>query len=126
VTRGWFNMACWNGLSNEQQQRLIEVGNLPINYTPEGECQNGASLCIETQDDKAPGPRFYCTPCAVDFLTSGLLKDAINLTASFAAACAKYQDDDGDVTDLKRYDEMKSDFGEDALDLVEAIAAAFT
>ena len=69
VRRGWWNMACWNGLSFEQQRRLIEVGNLPIDYEPEGEfCDEGATVCIETQHDKAPGPRFYCTKCAIAFL----------------------------------------------------------
>lgn len=61
-------MACWNGLSREQQRRLIEVGNLPIDYQPEGTCQNPARVCIETQDDEAPGPRFYCTDCAIGYL----------------------------------------------------------
>jgi hypothetical protein len=68
--RGWWNMACWNGLSHAQQRRLIEHGNLPIDYRPEGECQRGAEVCIETQDDAAPGPRFYCRPCAIAYLLS--------------------------------------------------------
>lgn len=64
----WWGMTCWNGLSADQQRRLIEVGNLPIDYRPEGECPNGAELCIETMHDKAPGPRFYCRPCAIVYL----------------------------------------------------------
>lgn len=68
MTRGWWNMACWNGLSHDQQRRLIEVGNLPIDYQPEGDCPNGAEVCIETMHDEASGPRFYCVPCAIAFL----------------------------------------------------------
>lgn len=66
---GWWNMACWNGLSAAQQRRLIEVGNLPIDYQPEGECARPASVCVETQTDEAPGPRFYCTECGIEYLT---------------------------------------------------------
>lgn len=67
--RGWFRMACWNGLSDAQQTRLIEDGNLPIGYEPEGsECHNGATIAVETAFDKAPGPRFYCVPCALKYL----------------------------------------------------------
>jgi hypothetical protein len=66
--RGWWNMRCWNGLSADQQRRLIEVGNLPFGYEPGGTCQRGAAIAIETQDDEAPGPRFYCGPCAHDYL----------------------------------------------------------
>lgn len=65
---GWWGMACWNGLSDEQQRRLIEHGNLPINYRPQGQCPNGAEVAIETEDDTAPGPRFYCRACAVAHL----------------------------------------------------------
>ena len=68
LQRGWWGMACWNGLSQEQQRRLIEVGTLPIFYKPEGTCPNGAELCIETEHDEAPGPRFYCRRCAITFL----------------------------------------------------------
>jgi hypothetical protein len=66
--RGWWDMACWNGLSTEQQTRLVLVGNLPIDYQPEGECQAGATCAIETEHDTAPGPRFYCTACAIAYL----------------------------------------------------------
>lgn len=68
MTRGWWGMACWNGLSAEQQKRLVVVGNLPIDYRPEGECGNGAAVAIETEHDAAPGPRFYCAPCAVAYI----------------------------------------------------------
>jgi hypothetical protein len=67
--RGWWNMVCWNGLSADQQTRLVEVGNLPMGYRPEGtDCPNGAQVAIETEDDSAPGPRFYCYPCAIAYL----------------------------------------------------------
>ena len=66
--RGYWGMPCWNGLSAAQQQRLIEVGNLPIGYRPEGECQNGAELEVTTMYDVAPGPRFFCLSCAVKYL----------------------------------------------------------
>lgn len=66
--RGWWNMTCWNGLSTEQQHRLLLVGNLPIDYQPEGWCPNGAQVCIETEHDYAPGPRFYCRACAIRYL----------------------------------------------------------
>lgn len=66
---GWWNMICWNGLSLEQQDTLITVGTLSIVYVPEGECENPAEVCIETRDDRAPGPRFYCKPCAIEYLS---------------------------------------------------------
>lgn len=62
---GWWNMTCWNGLSDAQQQRLIRVGNLPMGYVPEGECTNGAEVAIECEIDEVSGPRFYCAPCGV-------------------------------------------------------------
>lgn len=70
---GWFGMVCWNGLSAEQQKRLIEVGNLPIDYRKDcnGWCRNGATVAVETQHDQAPGPRMYCRECAVRFLIVG-------------------------------------------------------
>ena len=67
----WFDLACWNGLSPAQQRRLIEVGNLPILYHPEGgkdACHNGAEVAIELDHDEAPGPRFYCLDCAIGYL----------------------------------------------------------
>jgi hypothetical protein len=68
MTRGWWNMACWNGLSTFQQTVLVEVGTLRLGYVPMGTCNNGASVGIECQDDEAPGPRFYCVPCAIAYL----------------------------------------------------------
>lgn len=85
--RGWWNMACFNGLSADQQARLIEHGNLPWGYEPEGTCENGAEVGIETAEDTAPGPRFYCLPCAVQHLSARLMKDQQQGTdwPSFAA-----------------------------------------
>lgn len=65
----WWDMSCWNGLSSDQQRRLLAAGNLPIGYRPEGECPNGAEVGIETEHDIAPGPRFYCRSCAIAFLS---------------------------------------------------------
>ena len=62
-------MACWNGLSADQQARLLEWGNLPLGYREEGTCPNPAEVAIETMHDSAPGPRFYCVPCALEYLT---------------------------------------------------------
>lgn len=69
--RRWWGLACFNGLSAEQQERLLKVGVLPFGYEPEGgplACQNGAQVAIETEEDTTPGPRFYCWPCALRYL----------------------------------------------------------
>jgi len=68
--RGFWGMPCWNGLSEEQQQQLLDVGTLEIGYRAEGWCKNGANLCIETEDDKAPGPRFLCWVCAIMYVNN--------------------------------------------------------
>lgn len=69
MRHGYWGMVCWNALSEAQQERLIVRGNLEIGYRAEGTaCDRDAELCIETQYDKAPGPRFYCIPCAIEFL----------------------------------------------------------
>jgi hypothetical protein len=67
-------MACWNGLSKGQQYLLIHRGVLPVGrWAPEGgSCTNGAEVCIETMYDETPGPRFYCRPCAIEYLRSQL------------------------------------------------------
>lgn len=70
-------MACWEGLSADQQTRLIEWGNLPIDYRPEGNCPNGAVLEITTMHDKAPGPRFYCLGCAIKYLRGMAVAEAV-------------------------------------------------
>ena len=64
----WWDMCGWNGLSPDQQHRLILVGNLPWGYAAEGKCPNGAEVAIECEDDAAPGPRFYCLDCAIGYL----------------------------------------------------------
>jgi hypothetical protein len=62
-------MTCWNGLAEAQQRRLIERGNLEIFSSAEGQgCKSGAKVAIEMCDDEAPGPRFYCLPCAIEEL----------------------------------------------------------
>jgi len=68
--RGLWGMYCWNGLSAEQQRRLVIWGNLPFLYEPGGTCPNGAQVEIFTEWDQSPGPRFYCVTCAVEFLMS--------------------------------------------------------
>jgi hypothetical protein len=62
-------MPCFNGLSPAQQTRLVEWGNLPIGYRPEGTCPFGAEVGIETTEDTTPGPRFYCLTCGIEYLT---------------------------------------------------------
>lgn len=68
--RGWFGMACWNGLSAEQQQMLIDKGVLYAGrWAPEGgTCDKGAEVEVTTRWDAAPGPRFLCTACAIKYL----------------------------------------------------------
>lgn len=67
--RGWYGMACFNGLSEEQQRFVVEEGYLPFGYRPEGtRCLNGAQVMIETMWDEKPGPRAYCTGCAIEYL----------------------------------------------------------
>lgn len=63
-------MACWNGLSMDQQIRLLTIGNLPLGYLPAGVCRSGAEVEVATMFDIAPGPRFYCRPCAIVYLQS--------------------------------------------------------
>jgi hypothetical protein len=69
--KGYWDMHCWNALSARQQRELIERGGLDFGFVPEAEdgCPRPASLEITCIDDPAPGPRFYCTPCAIDYLS---------------------------------------------------------
>jgi hypothetical protein len=71
MTHGIWGMACFNGLSADQQRFVVEEGYLPFGYKPEGTCKRGAEIGIETWDDTKPGPRFYCRPCAIAFLEAG-------------------------------------------------------
>ena len=57
-------MACWSGLSPDQQEFLRTEGYLPFGYEPEGTCPNGAEVEVTTMWDEFPGPRFYCVSCA--------------------------------------------------------------
>lgn len=70
TSSGWFGLACFNALSHEQQRMLIEDGVLPFGRKwPEGAgCERGASVAIEVEGDEAPGPRFYCVPCGIEYL----------------------------------------------------------
>lgn len=65
---GWYGLACWNGLSAEQQEFLRVEGYLPFGYQPEGDCPCGAEVEITTMYDEFPGPRFYCRGCALKYL----------------------------------------------------------
>lgn len=65
---GFYSMHCWNGLNPTQQVRLIEVGNLPFGFVPDGWCDRPADLGIETRWDESPGERFYCLACAIQYL----------------------------------------------------------
>jgi len=65
---GWYGLTCWNGLSESQQNRLINEGVLELGYMPEGWCTNPATVAIETMADQKPGPRFYCRTCAATYL----------------------------------------------------------
>lgn len=70
--RGWWNMACWNGLSPEQQEFLRTEGYLELGYQPRGECPRGAEVEVTTMWDEFPGPRFLCVQCAIDWLDTKL------------------------------------------------------
>jgi hypothetical protein len=41
-----------------------------LGFVPSGPCTSGAEVAIETEHDKAPGPRFYCRACAIEYLTA--------------------------------------------------------
>lgn len=92
--RGWYGMACWNGLSVEQRHRLITVGNLPFGYKPEGECPFPASVAVETQEDDAPGPRFYCRGCAIAYLRRNEETMWDDLATSHSRKAASYREED--------------------------------
>ena len=68
MTRGWWNMRCFNGLSREQQHEVVFTGVLPWGSAPRGVCTSGAEVEITTMYDLMPGPRFYCVACAIEHL----------------------------------------------------------
>lgn len=69
--RGWYDLGCFNGLSGDLQRRVVYWGNLPLGYDRNsGRCHNPAEVEITTVHDAMPGPRFYCLPCAVEYLTA--------------------------------------------------------
>jgi hypothetical protein len=73
VARGLYGLACFNALGPDQQEFLVVEGYLPFGYRPEGgTCSNGAEVGLEFAYDypgeRAPGPRFYCVPCAIEYL----------------------------------------------------------
>ena len=66
---GYWGMWCFNRLSDEQQRFLVVKGYLPFGWVPEGtKCSSPAQLEITCMDDETPGPRFYCVPCAIEYL----------------------------------------------------------
>jgi hypothetical protein len=67
---GYWGMHCFNGLSVDQQYRVVHTGNLPFGYEPEGECPNPAEVEVTTMYDLMPGPRFYCLSCVVEHLAA--------------------------------------------------------
>lgn len=79
ASKGWWGMSCWNALSKRQQRQLIERGTLEIFSKPEGDaCDQAAAVMVECQDDEAPGPRFYCLPCAILFLSGKVHQEAVS------------------------------------------------
>jgi len=70
TSKGWYDLLCFNSLSGELQARLVYYGNIPLGSPAEGRCHNPAEVEITTVHDAMPGPRFYCLPCAVQYLTN--------------------------------------------------------
>jgi hypothetical protein len=73
VARGLYTLFCFNALGPDQQEFLVVEGYLPMGYIPRGgTCLNGAEVGLEFASDypgeRAPGPRFYCVPCAIEYL----------------------------------------------------------
>ncbi len=70
IERGYWGMHCWNTLSVEQQTMLLVEGVLPLGRKmPEGgTCSKPAELEVTTMYDEAPGPRFFCRRCAIEYL----------------------------------------------------------
>jgi len=69
--RGWYDLGCFNGLTGSDQRRVVYWGNLEIGYDRNGgRCHNPAEVEVTTVHDAMPGPRFYCLPCAIEYLTA--------------------------------------------------------
>lgn len=66
---GLWGLWCFNALSDEQQQLVVEEGYLPMGRKqPEqlDRCDKPAVIELAwTVWDRFPGPRFYCTACAI-------------------------------------------------------------
>lgn len=72
-------MPCFNGLSDEQQKRVVEWGNLPFAYEPAGTlCENGAEVGVYLDTDEYPGPRYYCRNCAIDWIRRSAVEADLN------------------------------------------------
>jgi hypothetical protein len=70
---GLWAMVCFNALSAEQQDRVINHGNLAFPWIPEGDgCNNVAEVEVFTKFDRMPGPRCYCIECGVMYLSERL------------------------------------------------------
>jgi hypothetical protein len=87
VARGLYGMSCFNALGPEQQERLVVHGNLVLGYIPRGgTCLNGAEVGLEFAEsypgERAPGPRFYCVSCAIEYLSA---RQAATITPSKTA-----------------------------------------
>jgi len=70
TSRGWYNMLCFNSLDGALQRRLVYYGNVPMGHAEDGRCHNPAEVEVTTVHDAMPGPRFYCLPCAIEYLTA--------------------------------------------------------
>lgn len=66
--RGLWGMTCWNAMSEDHQSQLVITGK--FRGYDGGTCASPAQVGIETEHDVNPGPRFYCTPCAIDYLVT--------------------------------------------------------
>lgn len=76
MTRGFWDMHCFNALSPAQQVFLVKEGYLPWGWEPEGNpgCPRPAQVGVETAQDLTSGPRFYCRQCAIEYLQGQILE----------------------------------------------------
>ena len=72
---GWWGLlSCWNRMSLDQAERLRTTGSPATSYEPwdnPHRCDRPAEVAMQTQDEDYPGPRFYCRPCAIEYLQLG-------------------------------------------------------